>query len=68
MCVRGGVTRRDHVTRARDRILRSGASILGVLINALKPGAGGYYTPYLYEYGEKPRESEEPPVPSIVTS
>jgi polysaccharide biosynthesis transport protein len=63
LCVHGGVTPRDQVIRARDRILRTGASILGVLINALEPEPGGYYyKPYAYEYGEPrgPESSSEP--------
>lgn len=46
LCVRAGVTPRDQVLRARDRILRSGVSILGVIINGLEPEAGGYRAPY----------------------
>jgi succinoglycan biosynthesis transport protein ExoP len=61
LCVRGGVTPRDQVIRARDRILRAGASILGVLINALEPEPGSYYyKPYTYEYGSERREVELP--------
>ncbi len=61
LCVRGGVTPRDQVIRARDRILRAGASILGVLINALDPEPGSYYyKPYTYEYGSERREPEVP--------
>ncbi len=52
LCVRGGVTQRDQAIRARDRIQRAGALVLGVLINALEPEPGGYYDkPYAYEYG-----------------
>ena len=48
LCVRGGATAREHVRRARDRILRSGVPIVGVLINALQPEHATYYR---YEYG-----------------
>ncbi len=48
LCVRGGSTAREHVRRARDRILRSGVPIVGVLINALQPEHTTYYR---YEYG-----------------
>ena len=51
------------MSRAQERILRSGVAILGVLINALEPEPGHYYRPYAYEYGgEKPAEtvSSEP--------
>ena len=63
LCVHGGETPREQVARAQERILRSGVSILGVLINALEPEPGHYYRPYAYEYGgEKPAEtvSSEP--------
>ena len=68
LCVRGGVTPRDQAIRARDRIQRAGALVLGVLINALEPEPGGYYDkPYSYEYGsERPREGEEAPEPRAV--
>ena len=59
LCVRGGVTPREEAVRARDRILRTGASILGVLINALVPEPGGYYyRSYSYSYGNEKREAE----------
>lgn len=64
LCVRGGETPREQVARAQERILRSGVSILGVLINALEPEPGHYYRPYAYEYGgEKgaPAPAPEPP-------
>jgi capsular exopolysaccharide synthesis family protein len=54
LCVRGGTTAREHVRRARDRILRSGVPIVGVLINALQPEHATYYR-YEYGYGY-PRE------------
>ena len=54
LCVRGGSTAREHVRRARDRILRSGVPIVGVLINALEPEHTVYYR-YEYGYGY-PRE------------
>ena len=48
LCVRAGATSREHVIRARDRILRSGVPIVGVLINALAPEHAAYHR---YEYG-----------------
>lgn len=61
LCVRGGVTPREQAIRARDKILRAGTQILGVLINALEPEPGGYYyKAYSYEYGsDKIRTDEE---------
>ncbi|MEX0878312.1 MAG: polysaccharide biosynthesis tyrosine autokinase [Thermoanaerobaculia bacterium] len=69
LCVRGGVTPREHVIRARDRILRSGVPIVGVLINALAPDSTTYYR-YEYGYGY-PREGKsevagEPAAPRVV--
>lgn len=67
LCVRGGVTQRDQAIRARDRIQRAGALVLGVLINALEPEPGGYYDkPYAYEYGERPRDGEDVSKPRAV--
>lgn len=67
LCVRGGVTQRDQAIRARDRIQRAGALVLGVLINALEPEPGGYYDkPYAYEYGERPRDGDDVSEPRAV--
>ncbi|HEY1435065.1 MAG TPA: hypothetical protein VGG65_06795, partial [Thermoanaerobaculia bacterium] len=68
LCVRGGVTPREQAIRARDRVQRAGALVLGVLINALEPEPGGYYSKsYGYEYGgERAREAEEAPEPRAV--
>ena len=70
-------TPREQVSRAQERILRSGVSILGVLINALEPEPGHYYRPYAYEYGpeksaptigtRRPRTSTWPRFPSRVS-
>src|SRR4029453_14900232 len=54
LCVRGGVTAREHVIRARDRLRRSGVPIVGILINALEPERAAYDR-YAYAYGY-PRE------------
>jgi succinoglycan biosynthesis transport protein ExoP len=67
LCVRGGETPREQVARAQERILRSGVSILGVLINALEPEPGHYYRPYAYEYGADKAAAAtmpEPPPPA----
>ena len=63
LCVRGGETPREQVVRAQERILRSGVSILGVLINALEPEPGHYYRPYAYEYGADKAAAATPPEP-----
>lgn len=68
LCTRAGVTPRDQVARARDRILRSGVPILGVVINALQPDEAGYrsaYDVYGYQSVAAPTdladEAAEPP-------
>jgi len=49
LCVKGGETPREHVARARDRLLRANVKILGVLINNLTERPSGYGGKY-YEY------------------
>lgn len=59
LCVKGGETPRDQVTRSRDKLLRSNVRILGVLITNLteQPGDNAGKTAYDYGYyGER----EEP--------
>ena len=50
LCVKAGDTPREEVIRARDRLVRSGSNLLGVLLNALPEGvaAGSYGAPYSY--------------------
>jgi capsular exopolysaccharide synthesis family protein len=50
LTVRGGHTPREYVARVRDKLLRSDAKILGVLINNLQEEAVGYGKYYSY-YG-----------------
>jgi Mrp family chromosome partitioning ATPase len=62
LCVQAGKTPREEVIRARDRIQRSRALALGVLLNNLDLSKSGY--PYANDYrflyyGEKP--AEKPP-------
>ena len=52
LTVRGGRTSREHVTRARDKLLRSNVRILGVLINNLEEEAPVYGRYYDY-YGKR---------------
>jgi capsular exopolysaccharide synthesis family protein len=67
LCVRGGVTPREEAMLARDRILRAGIPVLGVLINALEPDSGSYYHSYRYGY-ERPVEAEEPAPERVLQS
>ncbi len=70
LCVRAGSTAREHVIRARDRILRSGVPIIGVLINALEPEHAAYER-YEYGYGyprERVLEPDEKAAPRVVHS
>lgn len=65
LCVRAGQTPRDQVVRARDRILRSRALALGVLLNDLDLASSGY--PYRYAYYRgAPDAPEEAPAPRAV--
>jgi Mrp family chromosome partitioning ATPase len=57
----GGATARDVVVRTRDKLSRSGARVLGAIINNLPAptlGSGDYY-PYkgdgTYGYGDEPK-------------
>lgn len=53
LCVRGGKTPREMVSRVRDRLTRSNVRILGVLINNLEEHASGYGAYYYKaEYGK----------------
>jgi capsular exopolysaccharide synthesis family protein len=63
LCVEAGKTPREDVVRARDRIQRSRALALGVLLNNLDLSSVGY--PYASDYrfnyyGEKPPAGEKP--------
>ena len=42
LCVHGGKTRREHVAKVRDMLLRANVRILGVLINNLAEEGTGY--------------------------
>lgn len=63
LCVKGGATASDVVVRTRDKLSRSGARVLGVLIyNLPAPGRGyGGCYPYKgdgshgYRYGDEPK-------------
>jgi capsular exopolysaccharide synthesis family protein len=62
LCVRAGQTARDQVRRVRDKLLRGGVPILGVLLSGLELGSnyyGGHEYRYL-NYGERPPGSETP--------
>jgi succinoglycan biosynthesis transport protein ExoP len=64
LCVQAGKTPREDVIRARDRIQRSRALPLGVLLNNLDLSAAGY--PYAKDYrfsyyGEKPAPEKAGP-------
>jgi len=63
LCVQAGKTPREQVIRARDRIHRSRALALGVVLNNLDLSSVGY--PYASDYrfnyyGEKPATAEKP--------
>jgi polysaccharide biosynthesis transport protein len=54
LCVRAGVTGRQQVREVRDKLLRAGVPILGVVLNRRKLETSYYEYRYL-NYGEKPR-------------
>ena len=43
LVVKGDETPRELVRRARDRLVRAGAQVLGVVLNNVGPEWGGYY-------------------------
>jgi capsular exopolysaccharide synthesis family protein len=65
LCLQGGKTPREHVSRARDMLSRNNVRVLGVLINNLVEDAGGYgafghderYYGEQGHYGEDKREA-----------
>jgi capsular exopolysaccharide synthesis family protein len=63
LCVRAGKTPREPVLRARDRILRSRAAALGVVLNGLDASAAGYGygKGYMSYYGLGADEEEPAP-------
>jgi capsular exopolysaccharide synthesis family protein len=68
LCVEAGKTPREEVIRARDRIQRSRALALGVLLNNLDLSKAGY--PYAADYrftyyGEKPAAQDRPAEPAL---
>ncbi|MEO8429910.1 MAG: polysaccharide biosynthesis tyrosine autokinase [Acidobacteriota bacterium] len=62
LCVKGGATSRDAVIRSRDKLMRSGVRVLGVVINNLAEDAAGYGKKYGYEESYYAGEID-PPVP-----
>ena len=66
LCVRAGETSREQVVRARDRILRSRALALGVLLNDLELASSGYAYQYAYYHSNSEAEEEEPETPRVV--
>lgn len=50
LCVRGGVTSRRIVRRSMQQLERSGCPLLGIVLNRVGAGTGGYYNKY---YGKK---------------
>ncbi len=70
ICVRAGQTPRDQVRRVRDKLLRGGVLILGVLLNGLELDSdyyGGYEYRYL-NYGERLKAIPEDPPKSELTA
>jgi capsular exopolysaccharide synthesis family protein len=68
LCVRAGRTSREQVVKARDRILRSRATALGVLLNGLDLASAGYGYGAAYRYAYYGREPEPAAGPKAVRS
>jgi len=58
LCVRAGVTPRDQVREVRDKLLRGGVPILGVLLNGRRLDPSYYEYRYL-NYGERQGAAED---------
>ena len=50
LCVRGGLTSRSIVRNSIRQLERAGCPLLGIVLNRVGSGAGGYYHKY---YGKK---------------
>ena len=65
LVVEVGSTRREALLEAQERLTKTGAHLLGVVMNRSKPGRGGYYQYYYdsryysYEYSSKPTSAKK---------
>jgi polysaccharide biosynthesis transport protein len=57
--VKGDETPRDLVRRARDRLVRAGAQVLGVVLNNVGRTSGDFYYDGYYHYGSAPTQEAE---------
>ncbi len=60
-------TRRDALIQAQESLHKTGANVLGVVMNQATPGRGGYYNYYYYryynyEYGDKKPTKQRNPL------
>lgn len=51
LCVRGGVTSKAAVKESIQQLERAGCPLLGIVLNRVSSGKGGYYNKY-YHYGK----------------
>jgi capsular exopolysaccharide synthesis family protein len=58
LCVRAGKTPREQVRRVRDKLLRGGVPILGIILNGRKLDSAYYEYRYL-NYGERAVAAED---------
>ncbi len=58
LCIKAAKTSRDQVRQVRDKLLRGGVPILGILLNGRKLDSAYYEYRYL-NYGEKPTRARE---------
>ncbi len=64
LVVGAGVTRRDAVAHAMERLRQVDAKVIGAVLNRAEEGKGGYYGSRYHTYGQEP----ESPAPANVTS
>ncbi len=50
LVVQAGSTRPEMLRRAKDQVLQSGATVLGVVLNRVSGSRDGYYSHYYYYY------------------
>jgi capsular exopolysaccharide synthesis family protein len=59
LVVRGGVTPREMVQRAHGSVRTVGASVIGLVLNAVDIRGDDYYTYHYYQYGEPAHPQKE---------
>src|SRR5208337_5516088 len=72
LVVRAAVTRRPDAERSHDLLKALETPVLGLVINGINPGQGGYGYGYLYGYGAYGRASSsgngDDPAPGLLSN